>query len=38
MRPTVGEILADHISLEVSCVDRIYVNGYVPLAIGAMRT
>jgi hypothetical protein len=30
MRPTVGEILADHVSLEVSCVDRIYVNGYVP--------
>jgi hypothetical protein len=28
MRPTVGEILADHVSLEVSCVDRIYVNGY----------
>jgi hypothetical protein len=30
MRPTVGEILADRVSLEVSCVDRIYVNGYVP--------
>jgi hypothetical protein len=30
MRPTVGEILADQVSLEVSCVDRIYVNGYVP--------
>ncbi|HVR07587.1 MAG TPA: hypothetical protein VMW75_06020 [Thermoanaerobaculia bacterium] len=30
MRPTVREILADHVSLEVSCVDRIYVNGYVP--------
>lgn len=30
MRPTVGEILADQVSLEVSCVDRLYVNGYVP--------
>ena len=30
MRPTVAEILADHVSLEVSCLDRIYVNGYVP--------
>jgi hypothetical protein len=30
MRPTVGEILADHVSLEVSCLDRVYVNGYVP--------
>src|SRR5215467_11831494 len=30
MRPTVAEILADQVSLEVSCVDRIYVNGYVP--------
>lgn len=30
MRPTVGEILADRVGLEVSCVDRIYVNGYVP--------
>ena len=30
MRPTVGEILSDHVSLEVSCLDRVYVNGYVP--------
>lgn len=30
MRPTVEEILADHVSLEVSCLDRIYLNGYVP--------
>jgi hypothetical protein len=30
MRPTVGEILADHVSLEVACLDRLYVNGYVP--------
>jgi hypothetical protein len=29
MRSTVGEILADHVILEVSCVDRIYVNGDV---------
>ena len=30
MSPTVGEILAEHVSLVVSCVDRLYVNGYVP--------
>jgi len=30
MRPTVAEILADQVRLEVSCIDRIYVNGYVP--------
>src|ERR1044071_148120 len=30
MSPTVAEILADHVSLKVSCLDRIYVNGYVP--------
>ena len=30
MSPTVIEILSDHVSLEVSCIDRIYVNGYVP--------
>lgn len=30
MRPTVAEILADHVTLNVGCVDRILVNGYVP--------
>lgn len=30
MRPTVAEILADQVRLEVSCIDRIYVNGYMP--------
>ena len=30
MRPTVRQILADQVSLEVSCVDRLYINGYVP--------
>lgn len=30
MSPTVGEILAEHVDLVVSCVDRIYINGYVP--------
>jgi hypothetical protein len=30
VRPTVAEILADHVTLSVGCVDRIFVNGYVP--------
>lgn len=30
MRPTVAEILADHVTLRVGCVDRILVNGYLP--------
>lgn len=29
MGPTVEKILSEHVSLVVSCVDRIYVNGYV---------
>jgi hypothetical protein len=30
MYPTVQELLQDHVTLSVSCVDRLYVNGYVP--------
>lgn len=30
MRPTVRQILADQVTLEVSCIDRLYINGYVP--------
>lgn len=28
--PTVEEIIKDHVSLEISCVDRVYLNGYIP--------
>lgn len=28
--PTVAEILKDHVTLEVECIDRIYLNGYIP--------
>jgi hypothetical protein len=28
--PNVHEIIRDHVSLSISCVDRIYVNGYMP--------
>ena len=28
--PNVHEIIRDHVSLSISCVDRLYVNGYVP--------
>src|SRR5438067_12297732 len=29
--PSVATILRDHMSLSISCVDRLYLNGYVPL-------
>jgi hypothetical protein len=28
--PSIPELLRDHVSLDVQCVDRIYLNGYVP--------
>ncbi|MFH1087332.1 MAG: hypothetical protein V1737_01945 [Chloroflexota bacterium] len=28
--PNVAELIRDHITLEVDCVDRLYLNGYVP--------
>jgi len=28
--PDINEILRDHVTLEVECMDRIYLNGYVP--------
>lgn len=28
--PTIPELLRDHVTLDVQCVDRIYLNGYVP--------
>jgi hypothetical protein len=28
--PNVAEIIRGHVSLEVKCVDRLYLNGYVP--------
>src|SRR5438876_10510366 len=29
--PSIATILRDHVSLCISCVDRLYLNGYVPL-------
>ena len=29
--PSVATILRDHVALSISCVDRLYLNGYVPL-------
>ena len=26
----VNELLCEHVTLEVDCLDRIYLNGYVP--------
>jgi hypothetical protein len=28
--PNVAEIIKDHVTLEVRCIDRIYLNAYVP--------
>jgi hypothetical protein len=28
--PSVATILADHVALSTSCIDRLYLNGYVP--------
>ncbi len=28
--PTIPELLRDHVSLDIQCVDRVYLNGYVP--------
>src|SRR4030067_179342 len=28
--PTITELLRDHVSLDIECVDRVYLNGYVP--------
>jgi hypothetical protein len=28
--PNVAEIIKGHVTLEVQCVDRLYLNGYVP--------
>jgi len=30
MIPSVPQILRDHTSLSIACIDRLYVNGYVP--------
>jgi len=29
--PSIATILREHVSLSISCVDRLYLNGYVPL-------
>ena len=28
--PTIHELIRDHVTLEVECLDRLYLNGYVP--------
>jgi hypothetical protein len=28
--PNVAEIIREHVTLDVKCVDRLYLNGYVP--------
>jgi len=28
--PNINDLLGDHVTLEVECLDRIYLNGYIP--------
>ena len=28
--PNMSDLLRDHVTLEVECLDRVYINGYVP--------
>ena len=28
--PNVADIIKDHVTLEVRCIDRLYLNGYIP--------
>jgi hypothetical protein len=28
--PNVAEIITEHVTLDVQCVDRLYLDGYVP--------
>lgn len=30
MAPNVAELIRDHVSLSTTCIDRLYINGYVP--------
>lgn len=27
---TIPELLREHVSLDLECVDRVYINGYIP--------
>ena len=29
--PNINDLLGDHVTLEVECLDRIYLNGYIPI-------
>lgn len=29
--PNIASIIRDHVALSIRCVDRLYVNGYLPL-------
>ncbi len=28
--PNINDVLRDHVTLELECLDRIYLNGYIP--------
>ena len=28
--PNINDLLRDHVTLEVECLDRMYLNGYIP--------
>ena len=29
--PTINELLREHVTLDIQCLDRIYLNGYIPI-------
>lgn len=36
--PTVAQILDSHLVLEVECIDRLYLNAYIPkLQLGTVK-
>jgi hypothetical protein len=31
MTPNIHSIIRDHVALSITCIDRLYLNGYVPM-------
>ena len=36
--PNVAEIIKDHVTLEVRCIDRLYLNAYVLFGVRVCET
>jgi hypothetical protein len=33
MTPNIADIIRQHVTLSVSCIDRLYLHAYMPLAV-----